>query len=64
MDKKIKLTPAQLALLQEKKGGFIDTYKPGLKLIELGLIDVIGKGYYRWTINAAGEELLAMVAAA
>jgi len=64
MDKKIKLTPAQLALLKEKSGGFIDSYKPGLKLIELKLIDVTGNGYYHWTINTAGEELLAMVVAA
>ncbi len=59
---KIKLTPAQLSLLQEKRGGFVDSYKPGLRLIELGLIDVTGKGYFRWTINASGEEALALIA--
>jgi len=63
MNKRIKLTSAQLALLKEKNGAFIDSYKPGLRLIELGFIDVIGNGYYHWTINAAGEEFLTTVVA-
>ena len=61
MKTRIKLTPAQLSLLQEKRGGFLDNYKPGLKLMELGLIDVAGNGYYRWTINSNGEAVLAEI---
>ncbi len=58
----IKLSPAQLSLLKEREGRFIDTYKPGRKLMELGFIDATetnGGGYYRWAINAAGEAFLA-----
>lgn len=57
-----KLSPAQQSLLKEREGRFIDTYKPGRKLMELGLIDATetkGGGYYSWTINAAGEAFLA-----
>lgn len=57
-----KLSSAQLALLKERQGRFIDTYKPGRKLMELGLIDATetkGGGYFNWSINAAGEALLA-----
>lgn len=58
-----KLSPAQVALLKERKGRFIDSYKPGRKLIELGLVDASSEpnsyGYYSWTINAAGEVVLA-----
>lgn len=58
---KIKLTPAQLKLLQEQSGGFSGDYKPGLKLIELGFIDVreAGFGHRKWTINDAGLAYLA-----
>lgn len=58
----IKLSPAQLSLLKEREGRFIDTYKPGRKLMELGFIDATetkGGGYYSWAINAAGEATLA-----
>lgn len=35
--------------------------KPGLKLIEFGLIYATGGGYKHWTINAAGEDVLAVI---
>lgn len=57
-----KLSPAQLALLKERQGRFIDTYKPGRKLMELGLIDgteTKSGGSFNWTINQAGEAILA-----
>ncbi|RUE86359.1 hypothetical protein IPC1135_29770 [Pseudomonas aeruginosa] len=58
---KVKLTPAQIALLAERKGTFIDTYKPGMKLIELALVDASKSkfGVYSWAINSAGETFLA-----
>lgn len=60
---KLKLSIAQMTLLKERKGRFVETYKPGRKLMELGLIDAAsepnGYGYYSWTINAAGESVLA-----
>lgn len=57
---KIKLTPAQLKLLQEGSGTFINTYKPGLKLIELKLVDsqAISYGQIKWSINEAGRAYL------
>lgn len=58
---KIKLTQAQLRKLQERSGFFVPEYKPGLKLMELGLIDAIQSksGWtYKWTINEAGEKYL------
>lgn len=57
----IKLSPAQLRLLKERKGRFINNYKPGRKLMELGLIDATetkSSLFFSWTINAAGEDLL------
>lgn len=58
--KKPKLSRAQLNLLRERSGSFVDYHKPGLKLIEFGLIDtILSHGTYRWTINAVGERLLA-----
>lgn len=58
----LKLSSAQLALLKERKGQFIETYKPGRKLMELGLVDAFetkGGSYFKWAINAAGEAFLA-----
>ena len=63
----IKLSPAQSALLGERAGRFIPTYKPGLRLIDLGLIDAAQKmpnGVFKWVINAAGENVLAALNAA
>lgn len=57
-----KISPAQLTLLKERQGRFIDTYKPGRKLIELGFIDgteTKSGGYFNWSINAAGKAFLA-----
>ncbi|TXT27856.1 MAG: hypothetical protein FD131_3538 [Rhodocyclaceae bacterium] len=57
-----KLSSAQLALLKEREGRFIDSYKPGRKLMELGLIDATetkGGGSFNWSISAAGEAFLA-----
>lgn len=57
---KIKLTPAQLRLLGECQGQFVDTYKPGLRLRDLGLIDCQESGFViKWTINEAGKSYLA-----
>lgn len=58
---KVKLTPAQLKLLQEEKGYFVADYKPGLKLIEHALIDSEAATYGRlkWEINEAGRAYLA-----
>ena len=58
---KLKLTPAQLELLKERQGSFTDSYKPGMRLIELGLIDVRKPkiGNLTWKINEAGEAYLA-----
>ncbi|WP_425953013.1 hypothetical protein [Ralstonia pseudosolanacearum] len=56
----IKLSPAQLTLLKERSGSFIDSYKPGQRLKALGLIDCEGGSYnVQWRINAAGEAYLA-----
>ena len=62
----IKLSPAQHRLLKEREGRFIDTYKPGRKLMELGLVDATetkGGGYFSWKINAAGDAFLVTQAA-
>ncbi|MYM92536.1 hypothetical protein [Duganella vulcania] len=58
---KSKLTPAQMALLKERTGSCIDTYKPYLKLKELGLVDSTPRGYsnVEWRITANGEQMLA-----
>jgi hypothetical protein len=58
---KVKLTPAQITLLVERKGTFKESYKPGMKLIELALVDASKSrfGVYSWVINAAGEAFLA-----
>lgn len=61
----LKLTPPQLNLLKERKGHFMESYKPGQKLVELGLINAIPRkwgGYCDWTINAEGEAILASLA--
>lgn len=57
-----KLSSAQLTLLKERQGLFIAGYKPGSKLMELRLIDATetrSGGYFKWSINAAGEAFLA-----
>lgn len=62
--KKPKLSPAQLETLKQRSGTFVNYFKPGLKLIELGLIDAKeAHGTYRWTINAEGEALIASLEA-
>lgn len=56
----VKLTPVQLALLQEKSGGFHNEYMPGLRLIELKLINhkMTSYGRVKWKINEAGIAYL------
>jgi len=58
---KVKLTPAQITLLTERKGTFNESYRPGMKLIELALVDASKSkfGVYTWAINGAGEAFLA-----
>lgn len=54
------LSPAQITLLKERRGSCIDSYKPYLKLKELGLIESTPRGFnnVEWTITAAGEKML------
>lgn len=62
----IKLSPAQLRLLKEKNGRFINNYKPGRKLMELGLIngtETKSSLFINWAINAAGEDFLSSLTA-
>lgn len=62
---KIKLSTAQLALLKERSGSFVETYKPGMKLKELGLIDCDSARFnIHWKINLAGEAYLVSVGVA
>ncbi len=64
MGKDIKLTPAQLTLLGEQQGQFVYTYKPGLRLKELGLIDCRESyGVVSWSISEAGKDFLVWVSA-
>ncbi|WP_432263316.1 hypothetical protein [Cupriavidus sp. TMH.W2] len=61
----IKLSPAQLILLKEKSGSFVESYKPGQKLKALGLIDCNGDGFHiQWKINASGEAHLSSLGTA
>ena len=62
--KAIKLSSAQLKLLQEERGSFVEGYKPGLKLQEHGLIAVVPGGYGNctWEITEAGRAHLRRLA--
>lgn len=58
-----KLTPAQVALLKERKGTCIDTYKPFLALLDAQLIKASDAPYGRknWVITADGDKRLAEI---
>lgn len=60
-----KLTPAQAALLKEREGTCIDTYRPMLALVDAELITASDAPYGRkhWIINAEGEKRLAELVA-
>lgn len=65
MPNKLKLTPAQMAFLSQKSGHCVDTYKPYLKVKELGLVHAtVGSyGRVRWMLSPAGVQFLASLPA-
>lgn len=56
----VKLSPAQIALLEAKEGSCVSKYKPCLKLRDLGLVTVVPGAYdnITWKITPAGEQYL------